>query len=81
MAQSPLDLLEDGHGDLAHVLAFDFDHRVGETLDDLLLLRLREDALEGLDLDEWHVVSSLVGRFVVSAMVRSAGTAHIGQVP
>jgi hypothetical protein len=37
-----VDLVDHAPGDLAHVLALDADHRVGETLGDLRLLLGRE---------------------------------------
>src|SRR3954454_13499295 len=52
-----LDLLDHAPGDLAHVLALDRHHRVGQTLDDLLLLIAREHAFDELDVDERHRMS------------------------
>ncbi len=55
VADSPLaagDLLEHAPRARAHALALDRDHRVCEALDDLLLLRCREDARDDLDLNE-----------------------------
>ena len=49
-----LDLLDHAPRDLAHVLAFDRDHRVGQTLDDLLLLVAAEHTFDELDVDERH---------------------------
>src|SRR5918994_7952271 len=48
------DLLDDDPGHRAHVLALDRHHRVGEALDDLVLLVGREDVLDELDVDERH---------------------------
>src|SRR6476661_963151 len=50
-----LDLFDDDPGHRAHVLTLDLDHRVGELLDDLLLLVVIEDAFDELDVDERHV--------------------------
>src|SRR6476646_3679704 len=48
------DVLDHAPGRGTHALAFDRDHRVGEALDDLLLLLRSEDTLEDLHLDERH---------------------------
>src|SRR5882724_1382198 len=40
------------HG--THFFTLDRDHGVGKRLDDLLLLRRREHALDELDLNQWH---------------------------
>src|SRR4051794_35097608 len=44
-------------GDAPHGLALDRHHGVGDLLDHLSLLIRREDALNELDIDEWHVRS------------------------
>ena len=53
-----LDLFNDNPGHPAHVLAFDRDHRIGQRLDHLPLLRLGEDALDQLYLNQWHRLPS-----------------------
>src|SRR6185295_19919466 len=50
------DLLDQAPRDRSHPFALDRDHRVGEALDDFLLLRRRVDARHELDLDERHAV-------------------------
>ena len=52
-----LDLFDNHPGDLAHALAFDGDHRVGEFLDDPALLLGGEHVLDELDVDERHFFS------------------------
>src|SRR5947207_13187853 len=82
-ADTPLatgDLLDQAPRDRSQLLALDRDHRVGEALDDLLLLKRREDALDELDLDERHAVL-LVGTDCCSAILRPNGTPHIGHIP
>ena len=74
------DLVDHAPHGPAHVLAFDRDHRVGDALDDLLLLRRREDAFDQCDLDQRHAVL-LAGRGVMAVMVHLAGSAHIGHIP
>src|SRR5262249_3423576 len=57
-ANSPiaaLDLLDRDHRHLAHVLTLDTNHRLGESLDHLLLLGVRKDSFDHLYLDKWHV--------------------------
>jgi hypothetical protein len=81
MPQSPLATSSTTPSELAHVLALDRDHRVGETLDDLALLRGRVDALDDLDLDEWHAGSPCRAGGAVVAMVRPGGAPHIGHIP
>src|SRR5664279_6592570 len=48
------DLFDDDPGDRPHVLAFDVDNRLGETLDDVVLLLGGEDVFDDFDVDEWH---------------------------
>src|SRR3954470_15197772 len=51
------ELLHPHPGNAPHGLALDRDHGVGDLLDHLSLLIRREDALNELDIDEWHVRS------------------------
>jgi hypothetical protein len=48
------DLLDDDPGHRTHVLAFDGNHRVGELLDHLALLRVGEDAFDYFDRNQGH---------------------------
>src|SRR4029077_1756340 len=57
-----LDLFDDHPGDLAHLLALDGNHRVGELANHLLLLGVREDAFDELDLNKWHGQLSALSR-------------------
>jgi hypothetical protein len=53
MPQSPLlTPLTATHVTAAHVLALDFDHRLGEALDDVPLLSVGEDDFDQLDVDQ-----------------------------
>src|ERR1700722_16991508 len=54
------DFLDHDPGDLAHALAFDGDHRVGEFLDHPALLLGGEHVLDELDVDERHFSPWLV---------------------
>src|SRR5690242_6608062 len=47
-------LLDDAPRDIAHVLALDRDHRVGQLADHLALLFLAEDVLDDANLNERH---------------------------
>jgi hypothetical protein len=61
-------------------LSLDLHHRVGESLDDLLALRRREDALESLDFDERYVVL-LVGRLRLLVILGTLPAERIGRCP
>ena len=74
------DLLDHAPDASAHVLALDLDQCVGEPLDDLLLPRGGEDALDDFDLDQRHA-ALLVGRIATATIVRPDRAWHIGQSP
>src|SRR5205814_3359440 len=60
-ANSPiatLIILDDKPRHVTHVLAFDRDHRIRELADHLLLLRLRENAFDQLNIDQRHTLFS-----------------------
>src|SRR5262249_13045809 len=57
-----LDLFEDHPGDLTHRLALDGNHHVGEPANHLLLLGIREDTFDHLDMDQWHGQLSALSR-------------------
>jgi hypothetical protein len=65
---------------LRHALALDRDHRLCETLDDLLLPRCCGDTGDDLDLDGRHVVFLFRG-IAVAAIVHPSGAPHIGHNP
>src|ERR1700722_13838451 len=50
--QSPLSTLDHAPSDLAHVLALDRDHRIGQLADDLALLFLAEHVFDDANLNE-----------------------------
>lgn len=54
---SALELLDTHPGDSAQAFPFDRDHRLGDLVDELLLLLRGEDILDQIDGDERHVVS------------------------